>query len=49
LDADGNAVVDLLHMPKVKNYSVYTPKRVGAAWQWVGKPVRGGGGSGRQD
>jgi hypothetical protein len=43
LDANGDAIADLLHMPKVKNYSVYSPQRVGAAWQWVGKPVAAAG------
>ncbi len=25
LDLDGDGMIDLLHMPKVKTYSVYTP------------------------
>ena len=39
LDADGDGTIDLLHMPQVKKYAVFTPQRVGSAWNWVGREV----------
>src|SRR5262249_6151517 len=44
-DFDGDGIVDLLHMPKVKAYAAYTPKRLspppqaGVDWWWIGQPV----------
>jgi hypothetical protein len=38
-DIDGDGTADLLHMPKVKTYSVYTPKLVGAEWAWQGRAI----------
>jgi RHS repeat-associated protein len=38
-DLDGDAIIDLLHMPAVKTYAVYTPTRVAGAWQWTGRAV----------
>ncbi|MFN0246523.1 MAG: toxin TcdB middle/N-terminal domain-containing protein, partial [Kofleriaceae bacterium] len=37
LDVDGDASVNLLHMPKVKTYAVFTPSMAKAAW--VGSDV----------
>ena len=34
LDADGDGIIDFLHMPKVKTYSVYHPKLRGKKW-WL--------------
>jgi RHS repeat-associated protein len=50
LDIDGDGIVDLVHMPEVKSYSVYTPLSApgGAAppppsdsgcWMWKGRPI----------
>jgi RHS repeat-associated protein len=38
-DLDGNGVVDLLHMPKVKTYAVYSPVQDGEpkTWRWRGR------------
>jgi RHS repeat-associated protein len=44
-DLDGNGVADLVHMPKLKNYGVYSPAHIvpppqpGVEWWWVGQPV----------
>lgn len=39
LDLDGDAIVNLLHMPQVKSYSVYTPEKVRGGWQWTGRAI----------
>jgi len=39
LDVDGDAIIDLLHMPKVKTYSVYSPEYRSGEWKWVGREV----------
>lgn len=39
LDLDGDATIDLLHMPVTRSYSVYTPRLVGANWNWEGRSV----------
>ncbi len=40
LDLDGDATIDLVHMPVYKTYSVYTPKQPQAGpWWWVGRSV----------
>ncbi|MFW5739344.1 MAG: toxin TcdB middle/N-terminal domain-containing protein, partial [Myxococcota bacterium] len=39
LDLDADAIIDLLHMPKVKTYSVYTPQWYGGEWKWMGRDV----------
>ncbi|MDZ4064755.1 MAG: VCBS repeat-containing protein, partial [Coriobacteriia bacterium] len=39
LDLDGDAIIDLLHMPKVKTYSVYSPEYRAGEWTWVGRAV----------
>jgi RHS repeat-associated protein len=39
LDLDGDATIDLLHMPVSKRYSVYTPRHSGGEWEWVGRSV----------
>ena len=39
LDLDGDGIIDLLHMPAVGKYSVYTPKPLGNAWTWEGRAV----------
>ena len=44
-DIDGNGIIDLLHMPMVKTYSIYGPQAVstppagGCNWQWLGRQV----------
>ncbi len=38
-DIDGDAKIDLLHMPRVKDYSVYTPVGSGLSWSWQGRKV----------
>ncbi len=38
-DLDGDGIIDLLHMPQVKTYSVYTPKLLSSKWTWVGRTV----------
>ncbi|HEX6275113.1 MAG TPA: SpvB/TcaC N-terminal domain-containing protein, partial [Polyangiaceae bacterium] len=39
LDLDGDATIDLLHMPAVRQYSMYRPERVSGAWGWTGRAV----------
>ena len=39
LDLNADATIDLVHMPKVKTYSVYTPKELSNQWWWVGRTV----------
>ena len=39
LDLNADATIDLVHMPKVKTYSVYTPKFDGKDWWWAGRTV----------
>jgi RHS repeat-associated protein len=39
LDLDGDGIVDLLHMPKVKTYSIYTPELRAGKWTWAGRAV----------
>ncbi|GMV19447.1 MAG: hypothetical protein AMXMBFR56_76710 [Polyangiaceae bacterium] len=39
LDLDGDGTVDLLHMPKVKTYSVYAPVHAPSGWLWQGREV----------
>jgi RHS repeat-associated protein len=38
-DLDGDGTIDLVHMPQVKTYSVYTPQRLGTQWWWIGRPI----------
>jgi RHS repeat-associated protein len=38
-DIDGDGVINLLHMPLVKTYSIYTPQPGGCGWQWQGRQV----------
>jgi RHS repeat-associated protein len=38
LDVDADATIDLVHMPKVKTYAVYTPEYHGK-WGWKGRSV----------
>ncbi|HKQ70887.1 MAG TPA: toxin TcdB middle/N-terminal domain-containing protein, partial [Polyangiaceae bacterium] len=38
-DLDGDGVVDLLHMPRGRDYAVFTPRKQGTSWRWVGRPV----------
>ncbi len=38
-DIDGDGKIDLIHMPQVKTYSVYTPERQGSGWVWQGRQV----------
>ena len=39
LDLDGDATIDLVHMPKIKTYSVYTPAYRNGVWGWAGRTV----------
>lgn len=39
LDPDGDGTINLLHMPAVKTYSVFTPVQVGGAWTWQGRAI----------
>ena len=39
LDLDGDGTVDLLHMPKVKTYAVYSPRSAPSGWLWQGREV----------
>lgn len=39
LDLDGDALVDLVHMPIAKQYSVFTPKLASGQWTWAGRAV----------
>lgn len=39
LDLDGDARADLVHMPKVKKYSAFTPELAGTQWTWKGRPI----------
>ena len=39
LDLDGDATINLLHMPMVKTYSVFTPTLLSSGWTWVGRAV----------
>ncbi|MCC6903010.1 MAG: hypothetical protein IT377_28835, partial [Polyangiaceae bacterium] len=39
LDLDGDGTVDLLHMPKVKSYAVYSPRSAPSGWLWQGREV----------
>ncbi|MBI5531670.1 MAG: hypothetical protein HY898_03070 [Deltaproteobacteria bacterium] len=39
LDLDGDATINLLHMPKVKTYGIYAPELVGSQWWWSGRAV----------
>ena len=39
LDSDGDGTINLLHMPKVKTYSVYHPTLVDNGWAWVGREI----------
>jgi hypothetical protein len=38
-DLDGDGTIDLLHMPQVKTYSVYTPSGSGTSWTWLGRTI----------
>jgi len=39
LDLDGDGAINLLHMPQVKTYSLYTPTFSSGAWSWSGSAV----------
>ena len=39
LDVDGDSRVDLIHMPAVKRYSVFSARKVGTGFSWVGRNV----------
>ena len=39
LDLNGDGTIDLLHMPQVKTYSMYTPTFANGAWSWKGSVV----------
>jgi hypothetical protein len=39
MDVDGDATIDLVHMPKVKTYSVYSPEYRSGEWRWIGREV----------
>ena len=39
LDIDGDGIIDLVHMPQVQTYSVYTPAGSGTNYSWVGRAI----------
>jgi hypothetical protein len=39
LDLDGDGRINLLHMPAVKTYAIYSPEIVSGKWKWVGRTV----------
>ena len=39
LDLDADAIINLLHMPKVKTYSIYSPAWNNGEWMWMGRSV----------
>jgi RHS repeat-associated protein len=39
LDLDGDARIDLLHMPALREYAMYTPELRSGAWGWTGRAV----------
>ncbi len=39
MDIDGDGIIDLLHMPAVKTYSIYSPQGSGTNYSWVGRAV----------
>jgi RHS repeat-associated protein len=38
-DLDGDGVADLLHMPRVKQYEVFSPQLLPGQWTWVGRVI----------
>ena len=38
-DVDGDAIVNLLHMPLLKQYAVYTPTLTAGNWSWEGRVI----------
>lgn len=40
LDVDGDGIADLLHMPAVKTYAVYSPVHTAQGWVWQGREVQ---------
>ncbi len=38
-DIDGDGVIDLVHMPQVQTYSVYTPVGSGTNYAWFGRAI----------
>ncbi|MDD9938437.1 MAG: FG-GAP-like repeat-containing protein [Myxococcales bacterium] len=40
LDLDADGTIDLIHMPAVRSYSVFSPEETAAGrYEWVGRPV----------
>ncbi len=39
LDVDADGTINLLHMPLVKRYSIFTPKKAGSDWTWEGREI----------
>jgi RHS repeat-associated protein len=39
LDLDADGLVNLVHMPKEKSYSVFSPVKLGSNWTWQGRAV----------
>ncbi len=39
LDLDGDGSINLLHMPRVKTYALYEPRKVSGMWRWLGRTV----------
>jgi RHS repeat-associated protein len=39
LDPDGDGQVDLLHMPRARKYSIFTPAKLASGWSWVGRNI----------
>jgi RHS repeat-associated protein len=48
LDLDGDAKINLLHMPAVKTYSMYTPEKVAGGWTWKGRTITSSSGQSPQ-
>ena len=38
-DINGDGIIDLIHMPQVQTYSVYTPQGSGTSYSWVGTAI----------
>jgi RHS repeat-associated protein len=38
-DIDGDGIIDLIHMPQVQTYSVYTPVGSGTSYSWIGRAI----------
>jgi RHS repeat-associated protein len=39
LDPDGDATINLLHMPATKRYAIFSPQKQGSLFSWVGREI----------